>query len=89
MPVRKQTKSLPTLAELFAWIDDFHARSEHFGDATPAKVWDLLLRALGLRTVLAGKGVNPGFREEATKNLRRFIQELMEWDAKAQAMSRR
>ena len=89
MTARKQTKSLPTLAELFAWIDDFHARSEHFDDATPARVWDLLLRALGLRTVLAEEGVNPGFREEATKNLRRFIQELMEWDAKAQAMSRR
>ena len=89
MTARKQPESEPTLAELFAWIDDFHARSEHFDDATPARVWDLLLRALGLRTVLAGKGVNPGFREEATKNLRRFIQELMEWDAKAQVMSRR
>ena len=57
---------------------DFHARSENFNDATPTMVWDLLLRALGLRTVLAEEGTNPGFREEATKNLRRFIQELME-----------
>jgi hypothetical protein len=68
---------------------DFHARSENFNDATPTMVWDLLLRALGLRTVLAEEGANPGFREEATKNLRRFIQELMEWDAKVRAISRR
>jgi hypothetical protein len=78
MTVRKEPQSPSTLAELFAWIDDFHARSEHFDDATPTMVWDLLLRALGLRTVLAEEGTNPGFREEATKNLRRFIQELME-----------
>ena len=89
MTVRKEPKSSSTLAELFAWIDDFHARSEHFDDATPARVWDLLLRALGLRTVLAEEGANPGFREQATKNLRCFIHELMEWDAKAQAGSRR
>lgn len=89
MTVRKEPQSPSTLAELFAWIEDFHARSEHFDHATPTMVWDLLLRALGLRTVLAEEGANPGFREEATKNLRRFIQELMEWDAKVRAISRR
>ncbi len=83
MPARKQTKALPTLRELSAWIDDFHARSEHFDDARPAKVWDLLLRALGLRTVLHGDTASPEFRELATPNLRRFVRELKEWDAKS------
>ena len=86
MPARKQTKALPTLAELFAWVDDFHARSEHFDDATPARVWDLLLRAHGLRTVLHGDTASSEFRKLATPNLRRFVRELKEWDANAQTV---
>ena len=83
MTARKQTKALPTLAELFAWVDDFHARSEHFDDATPAGVWDLLLRAHGLRTVLHGDTASSEFRKLAAPNLRRFVRELKEWDAKS------
>lgn len=83
MTVRKQTKPLPKLAELFAWVDDFRARSEHFDDATPARVWDLLLRALALRTVLHGDTASPEFRNLATPNLRRFVRELKEWDSNA------
>jgi len=88
MFARKQTNSLSTLAELFAWIDDFHARSGHFDDATPARVWDLLLRAHGLRTVLHGDTASYEFRELATPNLRRFVRELKEWDAKSPAATK-
>ena len=69
------------LAKLFAWIDDFHAQSEHFDDTAPARVWDLLLRALALKTALEGDGASPEFRKVATNNLRRFVPELKEWDA--------
>lgn len=86
MTTRKTTQSSPSLAELFVWIDDFHARSEHFDDATPARVWDLLLRALGLKTVLHGDTANPEFWKLATPNLRRFVRELKEWEAKAKAV---
>lgn len=86
MTARKPTQSSLSLAELFAWIDDFHARSEHFDDATPSRVWDLLLRALGLKTVLHGDTASPEFRKLATPNLRRFVRELKEWEAKAKAV---
>ena len=74
----------PTLAELFAWLDDFKERSEHFDDATPAGVWDLALRALARKTALAGSTASAVFRTDATTNLRRFVRELKEWDSKLQ-----
>ena len=87
MTPRKPAKSSPSLAELFDWIDDFHARSEHFDDATPPKVWDLLLRALGLKTVLHGDTSNPEFRKLAIPNLRRFVRDLKDWESKAKALT--
>ena len=81
MTARKQPKPEPALTELFAWVDDFKERSEHFDDATPAKVWDLILRMLALKFALEGSTASPEFREGATKNFRRFIRELQAWDS--------
>ena len=87
MPLRKPAQSSPSLVELFAWIDDFHARSEHFDEATPAMVWDLLLRALGLKTVLHGDPASPEFRKLAIPNLRRFVRDLKDWESRAKALT--
>lgn len=76
-----------SLEELFVWIDDFKTRSEHFDDATPAWVWEHALGALTLRTVLPEASPNPGFRKEASKNFRRMIRELQDWDTRAQPRS--
>lgn len=74
-----------SLEALFAWIDDFKKRSEDFDDATPAWVWERTLGALALRTVLPEDDLNPEFRVGATKNFRRMVRELKEWDTKARA----
>jgi len=76
-----------SLEALFAWIDDFKKRSEHFDDATPVWVWERTLGALALRTVLPEDGLNPEFRVGATKKFRRMIRELHEWDERIQTRS--
>jgi hypothetical protein len=85
MTVPGRSSKQQSLEALFAWIDDFKNRSEHFDDATPAWVWERTLGALALRTVLPEDGLNPEFRVNATKSIRRMIRELEEWDTKARA----
>ena len=71
-----QRNPAPALDEMLAWLDDLRVRSEHLDDSTPARVWDLMLRALALHTALRSDHANPGFRETATTNLRRLVQKL-------------
>ena len=74
--------SKETLAELFAWLDDFHKRADDFDEAaTPLRVYDLTLRALGLKSVLIGDACSAEFRKGATANFRRFVRELRAWDS--------
>ena len=84
MTVRKQPSpqaSKATLAELFAWLDDFHKRCDDFDEATtPLRVYDLTLRALGLKSVLREDTCSAEFRKGGTANFRRFVRELKEWD---------
>lgn len=87
MTARKQPSppvTKATLAELFVWLDDFHKRSDDFDEAaTPLRVWDLTLRALGLKSALSGNTASPEFRKVATVNFRRFVRELKAWDSEA------
>ena len=74
--------SKATLAELFAWLGDFHKRSDDFDEvATPLRVWNLTLRALGLKSALSGNTASAEFRKGATANFRRYVRELKTWDS--------
>ena len=62
----------PALYDMLAWLDDLRERSE----STPARTWDLMLRAFALQTALRSNDAYPDFREVATVNLRRLVHEL-------------
>jgi hypothetical protein len=66
----------PATDEMFVWLDALRERSDRLDDSTPAKAWDLMLRAFALQTALRSDGAHPDFREAATANLRRLVREL-------------
>ena len=68
----------PALDEMFVWLDALRERSGHLDDSTPAKAWDLMLRAFALQTALRSDGAHPDFRKAATTNLRRLVHELQQ-----------
>ena len=71
-----RTEASRTFNEMSAWLDELRDRSQHLDDSTPAKAWDLMLRAFALQTALKADGVHPGFRATATTNLRRLIRDF-------------
>ena len=71
-----ETEAPLTFDEMTTWLDDLRERSEHLDDSTPAKTWDLMLRAFALQTALKSDTAHPDFREAATVNLRRLVHEL-------------
>ena len=73
---RSEMEVLRTFDQMSAWLDNLRERSEHLDDSTPAKSWDLMLRAFALQTVLKSDTVHPDFREAAMVNLRRLVHKL-------------
>ena len=63
---------------MLAWLDDLRERSEQLDDSTPARAWDLMLRAFALQTALRSDDAHPDFRAAAMMNLRRLVHELKE-----------
>ena len=73
---KAQRNHTPALDEMLAWLDDLRERSEQLDDSTPARAWDLMLRAFALQTALRSDDAHPDFRATAMVNLRRLVHEL-------------
>ncbi len=73
---KAKRNSPPALDAIFVWLDALRERSGHLDDSTPAKAWDLMLRAFALQSALRSDDAHPDFREAATVNLRRLVREL-------------
>jgi hypothetical protein len=71
-----ETEVPRTFDEMSAWLDDLRERSELLDDSSPARTWDLMLRAFALQTALESEAAHPEFREPAMVNLRRLVHEL-------------